>query len=81
MKALHSTHASAKGSFDNIAMNGQEVFKFAVRAVPTVGSAFAIQPSEFSKIWGVYQADVLAAPALANLIQSGMFCSLWSSYF
>ena len=36
MKALHSTHASAKGSFDNIAMNGQEVFKFAVRAVPTV---------------------------------------------
>ena len=37
MKALHGTHASAKGSFDNIAMNGQEVFKFAVRAVPTVG--------------------------------------------
>ncbi|CAK0731830.1 hypothetical protein CVIRNUC_000048 [Coccomyxa viridis] len=36
MKALHSTHASARGSFDNIAMNGQEVFKFAVRAVPTV---------------------------------------------
>lgn len=28
--------ASAKSSYCNIAMNGQEVFKFAVRAVPTV---------------------------------------------
>ena len=37
MKPLHDTHASAKGSFDNIFMNGQEVFKFAVRAVPSVG--------------------------------------------
>ena len=36
MKALHGTHASARGSFNNIAMNGQEVFKFAVRAVPAV---------------------------------------------
>ena len=36
MKALNDGHASARGSFDNIYMNGQEVFKFAVRAVPTV---------------------------------------------
>ncbi len=36
MKPLHETHASARGAFDNIFMNGQEVFKFAVRAVPTV---------------------------------------------
>ena len=36
MKPLHNTHASAKGSYDNIFMNGQEVFKFAVRAVPSV---------------------------------------------
>ena len=36
MKPLHDSHASAKGSFDNIFMNGQEVFKFAVRAVPSV---------------------------------------------
>lgn len=28
--------ASAQGSYCNLAMNGQEVFKFAVRAVPTV---------------------------------------------
>ena len=27
---------SAQGSYCNLAMNGQEVFKFAVRAVPTV---------------------------------------------
>jgi hypothetical protein len=38
MKPLHEMHASAKGSFDNIYMNGQEVFKFAVRAVPMVSS-------------------------------------------
>ncbi|CAL5224106.1 g6737 [Coccomyxa viridis] len=36
MKPLHDSQASAKGSFDNIFMNGQEVFKFAVRAVPLV---------------------------------------------
>ena len=36
MKPLHDSQASAKGSFDNIFMNGQEVFKFAVRAVPSV---------------------------------------------
>jgi 3-oxoacyl-[acyl-carrier-protein] synthase III len=37
MKALQKDgHASARGAFDNIYMNGQEVFKFAVRAVPTV---------------------------------------------
>ncbi|KAK9918648.1 hypothetical protein WJX75_005644 [Coccomyxa subellipsoidea] len=39
MKALHETHASARGSFENISMSGQEVFKFAVRAVPTVVEA------------------------------------------
>lgn len=31
-----SVGASDRGSYHNIAMNGQEVFKFAVRAVPTV---------------------------------------------
>jgi 3-oxoacyl-[acyl-carrier-protein] synthase-3 len=31
-----SDQASSAGSYCNIAMNGQEVFKFAVRAVPTV---------------------------------------------
>ena len=36
MKALSDGHASDRGAFDNIAMNGQEVFKFAVRAVPNV---------------------------------------------
>ncbi|EIE18319.1 beta-ketoacyl-acyl carrier protein synthase III [Coccomyxa subellipsoidea C-169] len=39
MKPLHETHASARGSFENISMSGQEVFKFAVRAVPTVVEA------------------------------------------
>ena len=28
--------ASSQGSFSNLFMNGQEVFKFAVKAVPTV---------------------------------------------
>ena len=42
MKPLHQTHASAKGSFDNIFMNGQEVFKFAVRAVPSVSAKSSI---------------------------------------
>ena len=35
-KAFDNGVASAAGAFDNILMNGQEVFKFAVRAVPTV---------------------------------------------
>ena len=35
-KAESSDAASASGSFANIYMNGSEVFKFAVRAVPTV---------------------------------------------
>lgn len=35
-KALDNGVASTSGAFDNIHMNGQEVFKFAVRAVPTV---------------------------------------------
>ena len=34
-KALDNGVASTAGAFDNILMNGQEVFKFAVRAVPT----------------------------------------------
>ena len=42
MKPLHQTHASAKGSFDNIFMNGQEVFKFAVRAVPSVSAESSV---------------------------------------
>ncbi|KAI7838752.1 hypothetical protein COHA_007545 [Chlorella ohadii] len=36
MKPLSNGHASDEGSYSNLAMNGQEVFKFAVRAVPTV---------------------------------------------
>ncbi|KAK9824984.1 hypothetical protein WJX81_003600 [Elliptochloris bilobata] len=38
-KALDNGVASTAGAFDNILMNGQEVFKFAVRAVPTVVEA------------------------------------------
>ena len=37
-KAFDNGVASTAGAFDNILMNGQEVFKFAVRAVPTVRS-------------------------------------------
>lgn len=36
MKARDEDKASAHGSFANILMNGSEVFKFAVRAVPSV---------------------------------------------
>ncbi len=36
LKPLNSTGASAEGSFTNIAMSGQDVFRFAVRAVPSV---------------------------------------------
>lgn len=36
MKPLADGHASDNGSYANLAMNGQEVFKFAVRAVPAV---------------------------------------------
>lgn len=35
-KALQAEGASGEGSFANVAMNGQEVFKFAVKAVPSV---------------------------------------------
>lgn len=35
-KPYSNGHASSPGAYSNIAMNGQEVFKFAVRAVPTV---------------------------------------------
>lgn len=34
LKPLNTTGASAEGSFTNIVMNGQDVFRFAVRAVP-----------------------------------------------
>ena len=34
-KALSNGHASSLGEFGNICMNGSEVFKFAVRAVPS----------------------------------------------
>lgn len=37
-KALDEGRASSAGSFANISMNGSEVFKFAVRAVPTVST-------------------------------------------
>ncbi|KAI3425795.1 hypothetical protein D9Q98_007770 [Chlorella vulgaris] len=36
MKPLSEGQASDEGSYRNVQMNGQEVFKFAVRAVPTV---------------------------------------------
>ncbi|PSC74644.1 3-oxoacyl-ACP synthase [Micractinium conductrix] len=36
MKPLSSGDASKQGAYNNLHMNGQEVFKFAVRAVPTV---------------------------------------------
>ena len=56
MKPLNDGHASARGSFDNIYMNGQEVFKFAVRAVPTVSvspcAAAAARASCIAIFWG-----------------------------
>lgn len=38
LKPLNPEGASAEGSFTNIAMSGQDVFRFAVRAVPAVSS-------------------------------------------
>ena len=35
-KAHNEQQASSNGSFANILMNGSDVFKFAVRAVPSV---------------------------------------------
>lgn len=43
-KALDNGVASTSGAFDNILMNGQEVYKFAVRAVPTVRIPAPVQP-------------------------------------
>ena len=40
LKAHDEEHASTQGSFANILMNGSEVFKFAVRAVPVVRLIF-----------------------------------------
>ena len=37
-KALSQSHASSLGAFHNIAMNGQDVFRFAVSKVPEVSS-------------------------------------------
>ena len=36
LKPLNAAGASAEGSFTNIVMSGQDVFRFAVRAVPAV---------------------------------------------
>ena len=36
LKPLNAAGASAEGSFTNILMSGQDVFRFAVRAVPAV---------------------------------------------
>ena len=38
LKPLNPEGASAEGSFTNIVMSGQDVFRFAVRAVPAVSS-------------------------------------------
>lgn len=38
LKPLNNEEASAEGAFTNIKMSGQEVFRFAVRAVPLVGA-------------------------------------------
>ena len=38
-KATNEERASSSGAFANIHMNGSEVFKFAVRAVPMVRAA------------------------------------------
>ncbi|KAL4457358.1 hypothetical protein ABPG75_012223 [Micractinium tetrahymenae] len=48
MKPLSNGHASNEGAFKNLHMNGQEVFKFAVRAVPTVIEA-ALQNAGMEK--------------------------------
>ena len=37
-KALSQSHASSMGAFHNIAMNGQDVFRFAVSKVPEASS-------------------------------------------
>lgn len=39
LKPLNPEGASAEGSFTNIVMSGQDVFRFAVRAVPAVSFA------------------------------------------
>ena len=36
LKPLNTAGATAEGSFTNIVMSGQDVFRFAVRAVPAV---------------------------------------------
>ena len=46
-KALDNGVASTAGAFDNILMNGQEVFKFAVRAVPTARPGNPCNPGFF----------------------------------
>ena len=51
--------ASTAGSFDNILMNGQEVFKFAVRAVPTVRAPH--HQAILSMSVSVFPADMYAA--------------------
>ena len=47
-KAFDNGVASTAGAFDNILMNGQEVFKFAVRAVPTVRAKLLLNWSVFT---------------------------------
>lgn len=86
MKPLSNGHASDEGSYSNLHMNGQEVFKFAVRAVPTViEAALADAGMEKQQIdWLVMHqanmrimsaaADRLGVPAervVSNLAQYG----------
>ena len=69
-KALDNGVASTAGAFDNILMNGQEVFKFAVRAVPTVRRAVRVLSRPL-----IYVGDILnawqAIPCLQSMILQG----------
>lgn len=46
--------ASHPASYDNLIMNGQEVFKWAVRGVPLVG----VDGGNVEKAFGVYAIDL-----------------------
>ena len=58
-KALSNGHASSMGEFGNICMNGSEVFKFAVRAVPSVSPQWAFLACKRKRRSPLRTADAL----------------------
>lgn len=70
-KALDNGVASTAGAFDNILMNGQEVFKFAVRAVPTVRAPFRVVFQLLACTMGVLTAH----GCLTGACIIGLFCA------